>query len=85
VNMRYTQAPGEAEAELAFLNRTGVIDAVLSDDVDTFVFGGMMVIRKCVSSVFHPYPYQPTSARTVHCQGTARTSWPVRLKMMEIM
>ncbi|KAF9784713.1 hypothetical protein BJ322DRAFT_864126 [Thelephora terrestris] len=38
-------APGEAEAELAFLNRTGVIDAVLSDDVDTFVFGGKMVVR----------------------------------------
>ena len=54
----YTQAPGEAEAELAFLNRTGVIDAVLSDDVDTFVFGGTVVIRKCVSislfcSTFH--------------------------------
>ena len=35
---------------MAFLNRTGVIDAVLSDDVDTFVFGGTMVVRKCVLS-----------------------------------
>lgn len=49
---RFFQAPGEAEAELAFLNRTGVIDAVLSDDVDTFVFGGRMVIRKCALSSF---------------------------------
>ncbi|KAI0799873.1 hypothetical protein BC629DRAFT_1438875 [Irpex lacteus] len=32
-------APGEAEAELAYLNRIGVIDAVLTDDVDTLVFG----------------------------------------------
>jgi Holliday junction resolvase YEN1 len=40
------QAPGEAEAELAFLNRAGFIDAVLSDDVDTFVFGATMVVRK---------------------------------------
>lgn len=47
VNLFYIQAPGEAEAELAFLNRTGVINAVLSDDVDTFVFGGTTVIRKC--------------------------------------
>ena len=47
MNLYSFQAPGEAEAELAFLNRTGVIDAVLSDDVDTFVFGGTMVIRKC--------------------------------------
>ncbi|KAG2128443.1 PIN domain-like protein [Suillus cothurnatus] len=38
-------APGEAEAELAYLNRIGSIDAVLSDDVDNFLFGATMVIR----------------------------------------
>ncbi|KAK0490458.1 hypothetical protein IW261DRAFT_1555649 [Armillaria novae-zelandiae] len=38
-------APGEAEAELAYLNETGVIDGVLSDDVDTFVFGAHTVVR----------------------------------------
>ncbi|KAG2344309.1 hypothetical protein BDR05DRAFT_910413 [Suillus weaverae] len=38
-------APGEAEAELAYLNRIGIIDAVLSDDVDNFLFGATMVIR----------------------------------------
>lgn len=43
-------APGEAEAELAYLNRIGIIDAVLSDDVDNFLFGATMVIRKCVLS-----------------------------------
>jgi 5'-3' exonuclease len=42
----YAQAPGEAEAELAYLNRIGLIDAVLSDDVDNFLFGATMVIRK---------------------------------------
>ena len=41
-----SQAPGEAEAELAFLNRIGVIDAIISDDVDNFLFGATMVIRK---------------------------------------
>jgi holliday junction resolvase YEN1 len=40
------QAPGEAEAELAYLNCIGVIDAVMSDDVDTFLFGARTVIRK---------------------------------------
>ena len=39
-------APGEAEAELAYLNRIGVIDAIVTDDVDTFVFGATKVIRK---------------------------------------
>ncbi|KAG8908742.1 hypothetical protein FRB99_002980 [Tulasnella sp. 403] len=38
-------APGEAEAELAYLNRIGAIDAVLSDDVDTFLFGARVVVR----------------------------------------
>ncbi|KAL6308878.1 PIN domain-like protein, partial [Sparassis latifolia] len=38
-------APGEAEAELAYMNRVGVIDAVMTDDVDTFVFGAAMVVR----------------------------------------
>ncbi|CAK5264231.1 unnamed protein product [Mycena citricolor] len=38
-------APGEAEAELAYLNRIGVIDGILSDDVDNFLFGATTVIR----------------------------------------
>ena len=43
----FRKAPGEAEAELAYLNNTGVIDAILSDDVDNFLFGAKMVVRKC--------------------------------------
>lgn len=42
----FLKAPGEAEAELAHLNSTGVIDAILSDDVDNFLFGAKIVIRK---------------------------------------
>lgn len=33
------QAPGEAEAECALLERNGIVDAVLSEDVDTIMFG----------------------------------------------
>ncbi|KAJ6257111.1 Flap endonuclease [Drechslerella dactyloides] len=32
-------APGEAEAECAYLQQQGVVDAVLSEDVDTLMFG----------------------------------------------
>jgi Holliday junction resolvase YEN1 len=39
------QAPGEAEAELAWLNAIGVIDAVLTEDSDAFLFGATHVIR----------------------------------------
>ncbi|KAJ7242309.1 hypothetical protein C8J57DRAFT_1526343 [Mycena rebaudengoi] len=37
-------APGEAEAELAQLNRRSVIDAVMTTDCDVFVFGATHVI-----------------------------------------
>ncbi|KAH8829304.1 hypothetical protein DL96DRAFT_1814545 [Flagelloscypha sp. PMI_526] len=48
---RYWMAPGEAEAELAWLNKEGIIDAVLSDDSDTFVFGAKMVIRNASNTL----------------------------------
>ncbi|KAH6911809.1 hypothetical protein BKA70DRAFT_1146211 [Coprinopsis sp. MPI-PUGE-AT-0042] len=41
----HRMAPGEAEAELAYLNRIGVIDGILSDDVDNFLFGALAVVR----------------------------------------
>jgi len=40
------QAPGEAEAELAYLNRKGHIDAILTDDSDAFIFGAQTIIKK---------------------------------------
>lgn len=38
-------APGEAEAECALLQQEGVVDAVLSEDVDTLMFGSRATIR----------------------------------------
>lgn len=38
-------APGEAEAECALLQKEGVVDAVLSEDVDTLMFGSKMTLR----------------------------------------
>jgi Holliday junction resolvase YEN1 len=70
----WRMAPGEAEAELAYLNSIGVIDAVLSDDVDNFLFGATLVIRKCVlsclvRSMFHAD--DTPIVRVAHSQGTA--------------
>ncbi|KAF4465151.1 DNA repair endonuclease rad2 [Fusarium albosuccineum] len=39
-------APGEAEAECALLQRHGIVDAVLSEDVDTLMFGCTRMIRQ---------------------------------------
>ncbi|KAI9714980.1 MAG: hypothetical protein M1812_006293, partial [Candelaria pacifica] len=41
----YHIAPGEAEAECALLQQHGVVDAVLSEDVDTLMFGCGMSMR----------------------------------------
>ncbi|WPH00017.1 Hypothetical protein R9X50_00284000 [Acrodontium crateriforme] len=42
-------APGEAEAECALLQREGLVDAVLSEDVDTLMFGSGLTLRNWTS------------------------------------
>ena len=41
----YHDAPGEAEAECAVLQRHGVVDAVLTEDVDAIMFGCKMTLK----------------------------------------
>ena len=41
----YIHEPGEAEAGCALLQREGIFDAVLSEDVDTSMFGCIMHMR----------------------------------------
>ncbi|KAJ6600862.1 hypothetical protein B0H10DRAFT_1958552 [Mycena sp. CBHHK59/15] len=40
------QAPGEAEAELADLNKLGFVDVVITEDSDAVIFGAPCVFRK---------------------------------------
>ena len=42
-------APGEAEAECALLQKTGIVDAVMSEDVDTIMFGSSLSLRNWTS------------------------------------
>ncbi|KAL8744748.1 MAG: hypothetical protein Q9190_003046 [Brigantiaea leucoxantha] len=41
----YHTAPGEAEAECALLQKEGIVDAVLSEDADTMMFGCTVQLR----------------------------------------
>lgn len=41
----YVQAAGEAEAQCAFLQSLGIVDYVISNDVDALVFGAAKVLR----------------------------------------
>ena len=42
---QWRKAPGEAEAELAYLSKTFQLDFVISDDVDTLAFGARRLLR----------------------------------------
>ena len=41
----FARAPGEAEAYCAWLDRAGLVDAVVSDDSDCFCYGAKTVLR----------------------------------------
>lgn len=45
-NIKYIVAPYEADAQLAYLARTGQVDAVLSEDGDMLAFGCPVVLSK---------------------------------------
>lgn len=42
----YLQAPSEAEAQCAFLNVNKLVDGIISEDSDSFLFGAQTVYRK---------------------------------------
>ncbi|KAG1888119.1 hypothetical protein F4604DRAFT_1674537 [Suillus subluteus] len=42
---KWTEAPGEAKAELATMNAHGVIDAAMTEDSDILIFGAPCIIR----------------------------------------
>ena len=45
----YHDAPGEAEAECALLQKQGIVDAVMSEDIDTMMFGSAVCMRNWTS------------------------------------
>lgn len=46
LNVQYVVAPYEADAQLAYLEKKGIIDAILSEDSDLLVYGAKRLITK---------------------------------------
>ncbi|MEM1512269.1 MAG: hypothetical protein QXN15_06890 [Candidatus Jordarchaeales archaeon] len=46
------QAPGEGEAQAAYMAATGAVDAVYTRDYDAFLFGSPLVVREAVGEAF---------------------------------
>lgn len=64
----YLTAPGEAEAECALFQREGIVDAVLSEDVDTLMFGCTLSLRNW-SSEGPRGSKRPTHVSAYHAQA----------------
>ncbi|SMR50685.1 unnamed protein product [Zymoseptoria tritici ST99CH_1E4] len=64
-------APGEAEAECALLQREGIVDAVLSEDVDTLMFGSGVTLKSWTAESSQKTPTHVTVYRAE--ETTARS------------
>ncbi|KAH6876920.1 PIN domain-like protein, partial [Coprinopsis sp. MPI-PUGE-AT-0042] len=62
----YTVAPGEADAELAYLNGMGIIDGILSDDADCLLFGGLTMIRNNYRNLSENRSNPPTNSAGIN-------------------
>ena len=65
----YHTAPGEAEAECALLQKEGIVDAVLSEDVDTLMFGCTLSLRNWTAEAVRGNK-SPTHVNVYHAATT---------------
>ncbi|KAG2101068.1 uncharacterized protein F5147DRAFT_709672 [Suillus discolor] len=65
-NVQWIMTAREAETQLALMNGAGIIDAVMTDDSDSFVFGAQTVLRNSTFSIDSTVKLYTTSAIQEH-------------------
>ena len=82
----YIIAPMEAEAQCAWLDANGLVDGVVTDDNDAFLFGARRVYRCLVCSIVQPgLACSCTCGTAAHCMpsvlGWQAASWTAWSRM----
>lgn len=86
----WVQAPAEAEAECAWLQRLGVVDYVVSDDSDSLVFGASQVLRLFNRVKYYDAEGEPVQSSTdyyvtpVHMDKVVRVTDLTRQRLVFI-
>ncbi|GMM37549.1 crossover junction endodeoxyribonuclease [Saccharomycopsis crataegensis] len=79
-NVSYLNSPGEGEAECAYLQSSGVVDYVMSNDVDCLMFGATKMLRN-FSKFIEDKP-NSSNAGNLHDEKS-RWVTPVRIDKVE--
>ena len=58
MNIPYIFACSEAESECIYLEKANVVDGIISDDSDTFVFGGQTVYKDIFTNSVYVTEYR---------------------------
>lgn len=62
----YVVAPYEADAQLAYLNKTGIVQAIITEDSDLLAFGCKKVMKTINSSYISRYIFKALYKLIVH-------------------
>jgi DNA excision repair protein ERCC-5 len=59
----YVEAPSEAEAQCAALEELGLVDGIVTEDSDVFVFGGQAVYKNIFEDKMYAEAYLASDAK----------------------